>query len=728
MAGGPRSARMPVVLRRAGWTLLALLGAYWIAGNVFLNTALGPAAINRKPDRFAMQWSHGITWWPGSAMLWNVELRGHVRRVAWTARTERGSGHLALWPLLRRELRLTAIDAAEVSGEIRRADHDKRPPPAHPDAWALRFDRIVAHGLRQVDLGPVRLSAEGEARFGFYKQLRGGPLEIFPSEAHLSELHLAWGEQALLQGGRAEATFALPRHRPEEAIGLAKLALAEASLDLDTALPALAVDLDADGRIAGSFDAAGDRGTLKTQLAWRRGALVPGGTLAAQLPLRASRAGAHVANTLTIGLAVGDEAIAFDMNLPRDAQDPRSLQAHLTLDGTALALPPDAEALARRLHGEIALDWPFESLAWLGPWLTRVPWLQLDGAGTIQAQLAIREGRVRPGSTVSVPAVAAAATVAGHRFAGRAHADGRVVERDGQAVAEVGLAIERFDVVAADALDRPLVQGRDLRIDLTAPDGLDGMRAAQAQLRFEQAEVPDLRAFNAYLPDADLRLLGGRSRLSGDLALDAAGEIATGRVRVEGRDGRVRLGRLSFAGDFDLDGRLTRADLAAGRFDLDGSTLRLDRVQVLDAGRSAGERWWARLGVTRGHVVAGRPLSLRGEAAIEMQDIGLLLMLFAQRKDYPRWVLGLADKGRLRATGRMQVQGDSIVFDRVEAANDRFDVKARMRIADARAYGDLLLRWGVLALGIELRDEERDLHLIGARDWYAERPDLLPAR
>ncbi len=718
---------MPVALRRAGWTLLALLGAYWIAGNLFLNTSFGPAAINRKPDRFTMQWSHGVTWWPGSAMLWNVELHGHVRRVAWTARTKRGHGHLALWPLLQRELRLTSIDAVEVTGEVRRADEDKLPPP-RPDAWALRFDRIVAHGLREVDLGPLRLSADGEARFGFYKQLRGGPLEIYRSEARLTELDLAWGEQALLQGGRAEATFALPRHRPDETIGLAKLMLAEASLDLDTALPALAVDLDADGRIAGRFDAASESGTLKTRLAWHRGALVPGGTLAAQLPLRASRAGSHAANTLTIGLAVDEEAIAFDVHLPRDAQDPRSLQAHLRLDGTGFALPPDAAALARRLHGEIALDWPFESLAWLGPWLTRVPWLQLDGAGTIQAQLAIREGRVRPGSTVSVPAVAVTATVAGHRFAGRAHADGRVVERDGEAVAEVGLAIERFDVAAADAPDRPLVQGRDLRIDLTASDGLDGVRAAQAQLRFEQAEVPDLRAFNVYLPDADLRLLGGRSRLSGDLALDAAGEIATGRVRVEGRDGRVRLGRLSFAGDFDLDGRLTRADLAAGRFDLDGSTLRLDRVQVLDSGRSAGERWWARIGVTRGHVVAGRPLSLHSQASIEMQDIGLLLTLFAQRSDYPRWVLGLADKGRLRATGQMQVKGDSIVFDHVEAANDRFDVKARMRIADARAYGDLLLRWGVLALGIELRDEERDLHLIGAKDWYAERPPLLPAR
>lgn len=715
-------------LRRAGWTLAGLYLAYLIAGHLFLNTAIGPWAINRKPDRFAMDWSHGLTWWPGSAMLWNVEVRGQVRRVAWTARTGRGSGHIALWPLLRRELRLTAIDAVGVTAEIGRAGHDLLPPPPRPGGWAVRLDAITAHGLPRVRLGPLDLSADGTARFGLFKQLRGGPLEIFPSEARLTAVKVVWGEQTLLRDGRAEAHFALPRHRREDAAGIAKLALADASLELQAAVPALAVDLDASGRIVGSFDADADAGSLTTRLAWQRGALTAGGTLAARLPLRATRPGARFANTLDIGLAVDDTAIRLDADLPRHPQDPRSLQAQLTLDGNTIALPLDGAALLRRVHGEIATDWSFESLAWLGPLLIRVPWLQLEGAGSVQARLSLREGRVQPGSTLTIPEVAVAATVAGHRFDGRAHADARIAEGESQPVAEVALAVERFDVVATDALDRPLVHGRDLRIELQAPEGLDGLRAARARLRFEQAEVPDLRVFNTYLPGADLRLLGGSSRLSGDLSLDAAGEIATGRVRVEGRDGRVQLGRLGFAGNFDLDGRLARADLASGRFDLDGSTLRLDRVQVLDAGRSAGERWWARIGVTRGHVVAGRPLALSGQAAIEMENIGLLLTLFAQRKDYPRWVLGLADKGRLRATGQMQVRGDSIVFDRVEAANDRFEVKARMRIADAQPHGDLLLRWGVLALGVELRDEARELHLLGAKDWYARRPPLLPAR
>jgi hypothetical protein len=48
-----------------------------------------------------------------------------------------------------------------------------------------------------------------------------------------------------------------------------------------------------------------------------------------------------------------------------------------------------------------------------------------------------------------------------------------------------------------------------------------------------------------------------------------------------------------------------------------------------------------------------------------------------------------------------------------------------MKLADAQANGDMLLRWGVLALGVELDANERDYRLIGASEWYEDRPDLL---
>ena len=41
--------------------LLLLYALYLVAGNLFLNTSLGPSAVNRKPEKFQMQWASGST-------------------------------------------------------------------------------------------------------------------------------------------------------------------------------------------------------------------------------------------------------------------------------------------------------------------------------------------------------------------------------------------------------------------------------------------------------------------------------------------------------------------------------------------------------------------------------------------------------------------------------------------------------------------------------------------
>jgi hypothetical protein len=85
----------------------------------------------------------------------------------------------------------------------------------------------------------------------------------------------------------------------------------------------------------------------------------------------------------------------------------------------------------------------------------------------------------------------------------------------------------------------------------------------------------------------------------------------------------------------------------------------------------------------------------------------------------------VVDAGQAQATGALRIRDGEVVLDRIEASNDRFDLKARLRIAEGQPGGDLYARWGVLGLGMELEAGERQLHLLGARDWYEARPQLL---
>lgn len=112
----PRAVRWPVL------AVVALYAVYLLLGNLFLNTPLGTAALNRTPDRFAMQWGAGMTWWPGRLTLWDVNLHGRTTRSRWEASADRLHGQVRLLPLLHRQLLVPELHAQGVRGGLHASD------------------------------------------------------------------------------------------------------------------------------------------------------------------------------------------------------------------------------------------------------------------------------------------------------------------------------------------------------------------------------------------------------------------------------------------------------------------------------------------------------------------------------------------------------------------------------------------------------------------------------
>lgn len=112
----PRAVRWPVL------AVVALYAAYLLLGNLFLNTPLGTAALNRAPDRFAMHWRAGLTWWPGRLTLWDVNLHGRTTRSRWEASADRLHGQVRLLPLLHRQLLVPELHAQGVRGGLHASD------------------------------------------------------------------------------------------------------------------------------------------------------------------------------------------------------------------------------------------------------------------------------------------------------------------------------------------------------------------------------------------------------------------------------------------------------------------------------------------------------------------------------------------------------------------------------------------------------------------------------
>ena len=217
-----------------------------------------------------------------------------------------------------------------------------------------------------------------------------------------------------------------------------------------------------------------------------------------------------------------------------------------------------------------------------------------------------------------------------------------------------------------------------------------------------------------------------RDRLSGDLRLDAAGDIGEGWIRMAASKARMRVAGIAMRGDLGIDTQLRRLDLAKRNFAVDGSSIRLDNISFSEPDGETRSGWWARIKLPRARMDWDKPLAVEGNAEVSMKDVGFLLSLFSRQRDYPGWVFKLVDAGQAQVTGRVRWRGDTLVLDRVVASNERFELMARMRLRGQQRNGSLYAKWRKLSVGVQMERPKNRFHLIQARQWYDSQPPLLP--
>lgn len=365
----PRALRWPVL------AVIALYAGYLLLGNLLLNTPLGPAALNRKPETFAMQWGTALTWWPGRLVLWDVALQGRSTRQRWTVSARRMRGQIRLLPLLHRQLLVpelqvhgvrAALQATTLPAAVANASAGATPPKQRPAstargtlersagqarttvsaappasavaamptasgsttfdradgaasqstttarpgtrpraaqqpmarAWTLQFDRIHAEQVQALSLHQLHIEGQGQVQLGLFKQLRGGPMELFPSRANFDSARVRWGQSEMLRNGQLRLDASIARHRPDQARGLALLQLTDALLAVHGDTAALDVTRNAQGRHR--VVTRPGKGRADGELRWARGALQPGSQWHWRAPLHDStRAPAALLGELT---------------------------------------------------------------------------------------------------------------------------------------------------------------------------------------------------------------------------------------------------------------------------------------------------------------------------------------------------------------------------------------------------------------------------------------------
>jgi hypothetical protein len=709
-------------IRKAAIAVVSVYAAYLLAANLLLNTSLGHSLANRQSEKFVASWDTAWSLYPGTFSARGVKLAGHVRHMVWSVQADAARGRVALLPLITKAVRVPSIVATGVTGGATRIDTERVPPPPRSGGWTLRFDGVVAQDVRYAYFNGLVLQGNGRAEAGFRKTLRGGPMEVLPSQVHFERGDVWRDGSKLAWDANLGATFAIEAHRRKDAPGIRKLEKTDLEIYVDAVTAGLSLEKRPDGKP--EIVLTDGPGRMNGKLAWAHGSLLPGGSLRLALPVQGDLDGPFESTEALAEVSVTDDGIRLAGRVsPIHASV--SADTELFIQGTTIPLQ-DVASIAGRTSGHFVSRWHFDSVAWLAALLPGSKVVAFDGSGTVLADLKIHDGKVDAGSFVEVPRVAATASALGNRFAGDAQA--KIIfeaAAEGELRPHLTAVMQKFEIAPAENPDQPYVHGTELHIDAVAHGARQTLdERVHARLWFKDALVPDLRAYNRYLPNSRLKFVGGTGRVSGDLQFDREGGVGAGTFRVVGQGVQLGLADLALLGNVEIDTRLRRADLESRNFNADGSRLSLKGVKVTYGDELLGADWWGDVALDRARLDWDKPMALDGQLRVRMKDVAILLALYSQRKDLPGWIQKVVDAGEAQMAGRVQWQRDTLLLDPFSASNERFDVMARLRLHDKQPAGDLFAQWGALSVGVELAGAGKHYHLVGARKWFDGQPSL----
>ena len=376
-------------------------------------------------------------------------------------------------------------------------------------------------------------------------------------------------------------------------------------------------------------------------------------------------------------------------------------------------------AAVRHVTGDLRLTGRLRSLEFLVGLVPKVPWLSIEGGdGSFSSRLRLQQGRLAPESRAEIRTRAATVDFLDYQARGRAVLSWQVGGDRMSGKADLfECEIRRRGAQGAYARAPRLTlsfASRDLQMDGRLSD-LSG--AAD----LPQAEVPDLRYYNAYLPTGSgLAITGGRGVLSSRLTLEPSGRTH-GRVVLAAEDVAATGRGLAVRGKCRLDAALASANLRSRRFDLDGSTARCDGVEFRTGPtgeKAASSDWWAEGRIGDGFVVPGARDYLSLEGSLAARDA---LPVFALFGDGPgARIASLFFRGKeVAVTGKIDLSSASWRAAGGGRAGARLSADARLTGAGGRIDGALLAGIGRRRIGLELSGSDRKIHWRGAEAWFA---------
>ena len=125
-----------------------------------------------------------------------------------------------------------------------------------------------------------------------------------------------------------------------------------------------------------------------------------------------------------------------------------------------------------------------------------------------------------------------------------------------------------------------------------------------------------------------------------------------------------------------------------------------------------------------------RPLQLDAAISLRLRDSGLLVHLFVKQTKEQQWLNELLTIRDVSGRSEVRLNDRAIRLSNTRLSGEKLLVLASLGLSAKKMRGGLYASYGILGVGVELKDDGRSWKVLNPRKWYdayseafsAERP------
>ncbi len=146
--------------------IIVLLGievGWLIVAHLFLNTPLGPWAINRKPEKWSVTWERVLTPYPAKVYVKGFTLNQKTPKMGVTITADKVNARIGILPFFMKTLRATGVDVHGISVVLDRSAGSGLPPSTKTKpGFKIKLLGITVNDLKEFRFDQMSM-VEGEA-------------------------------------------------------------------------------------------------------------------------------------------------------------------------------------------------------------------------------------------------------------------------------------------------------------------------------------------------------------------------------------------------------------------------------------------------------------------------------------------------------------------------------------------------------------------------------------